>query len=141
LELLTTRAVALAQEYGASVLLNGDESVARRLHAHGVHLTSERLMGLAKRPELPLVGASCHDEWQLARAAQLGLDFVVLGPVCETATHPGSTMLGWQRFSQLTADYPLPVFAIGGLRKNDLEIAWRAGAHGIAAIRATWKPQ
>jgi len=62
----------------------------------------------------------------------------VLGPVQETATHPGAALLGWDRFRALLADYPLPVFAIGGLSSADMESAWRAGAHGIAAIRSAW---
>jgi 8-oxo-dGTP diphosphatase len=34
--------------------------------------------------------------------------------------------------------YPLPVFALGGMERADREAAWRAGAHGIAAIRDAW---
>jgi 8-oxo-dGTP diphosphatase len=46
--------------------------------------------------------------------------------------------MGWERFAELARDYPLPVFALGGLQRADLEHAWRAGAHGVAAIRAAW---
>jgi 8-oxo-dGTP diphosphatase len=63
----------------------------------------------------------------------------VLGPVKDTASHPGAATLGWGRFSELVADYPLPVYAVGGLDYSDVELAWAAGAHGIAAIRAAWR--
>ena len=138
LESLARRARAVARGYGAKVLVNGEPGLARRTDADGVHLSALRLMETASRPDLALVGASCHDERELEHAARIGADFVVLGPVKETASHPGAKVLGWERFAGLTRDYPLPVYAIGGLGMRDLESAWSAGAHGIAAIRAAW---
>jgi len=38
------------------------------------------------------------------------------------------------------AQRPMPIYAIGGLGEPDLAAARRAGAHGIAAIRAAWAP-
>jgi 8-oxo-dGTP diphosphatase len=32
----------------------------------------------------------------------------------------------------------IPVYAIGGLTRADMEDAWRAGAHGVAMIRGAW---
>jgi 8-oxo-dGTP diphosphatase len=135
---LTKITLELARRYGARVLVNGDEQLARRLGAQGVHFTAADLMQALERPRFEIVGASCHDELELERAAQLGLDFAVLGPVHETPTHPGAATLGWVRFATLLADYPLPVYAVGGLRERDLQDAWAAGAHGIAAIRSCW---
>jgi 8-oxo-dGTP diphosphatase len=63
---------------------------------------------------------------------------VVLGPVRETRSHPNALPIGWPRMKELIADYELPVYAIGGLSRLDLEEARQAGAHGIAAIRACW---
>jgi 8-oxo-dGTP diphosphatase len=136
---LATKTSVVAHAHGAAVLVNADEALARRAGVAGVHLTASRLMSIGARPDFEMVGASCHDERELARAAKLGLDFVVLGPVAQTASHPGSPALGWQRFRELIPNYPLPVYAIGGLTAEDLEEAWAAGAHGIAAIRGAWE--
>jgi 8-oxo-dGTP diphosphatase len=135
---LAARAVALARKHGASLLINADEALAKSVGADGVHLTSAQLVTLRSRPDARLVGASCHNERELARAADLALDFVVLGPVSETTTHPGMATLGWDRFRELASNYPLPVYAIGGLRPEHMPQAWDAGAHGIAAIRGAW---
>ena len=129
---------ALAHRYGAKVIVNGDAALAGRVGADGVHLTAAQLGTIESRPAFDLVGASCHDAEELERAARLGCDFAVLGAVNETASHPGATALGWARFRELVRNYPLPVFAIGGLGQSDFEAAWSAGAHGIAAIRAAW---
>jgi 8-oxo-dGTP diphosphatase len=123
---------------GARVLVNGDVELARRIGADGVHLPAARLMASAQRPAVELCGASCHDRAELDRAAEIGADFVVLGPVHPTPTHAGMPTLGWERFAHLTADYPLPVFALGGMRADDLAAAWSRGAHGIAMLRGAW---
>jgi 8-oxo-dGTP diphosphatase len=128
----------LASAHGAKVLVNADPGLAARAGADGVHLTAARLMDARSRPDCELVGASCHDERELAHAARLGLDFAVLGPLADTASHPGAKTLGWKRFGELVADYPLPVYAVGGLGLGDMHEAWSAGAHGIAAIRGAW---
>jgi 8-oxo-dGTP diphosphatase len=58
--------------------------------------------------------------------------------VLPTASHPGRPGLGWKAFSEMVAELPLPVYAVGGLGPADLEDAWDAGAQGIAAIRGLW---
>lgn len=138
LAVLAAQAVKLAHRYGARVLVNDDVELALQTGADGVHLTAGRLMRITSRPALPWVGASCHDTRELAHAEAAGADFVVLGPVSPTPGHPGARTLGWDNFSQLVADYPLPVYALGGMRPADLRAAWQAGAHGIGMMRGAW---
>jgi 8-oxo-dGTP diphosphatase len=131
-------AVASAHRHGARVLINQDAQLARELGADGVHLPAAALAQLDARPDLPLVGASCHTRAELARAAALGIDFAVLGPVMATPTHPDQASLGWTAFSGIVTLLPMPVLALGGLARSDLESARSAGAHGISAIRGAW---
>jgi 8-oxo-dGTP diphosphatase len=135
---LAARVIGLAHAHGARVLVNGSPQLARELGADGVHLTSAQLKEIRQRPDLGLVGASCHDADELARAQELGADFAVLGPVAPTPTHPGAAGLGWARLAALLKDCPLPVYALGGLKPADLETAWRHGAHGISMMRGAW---
>jgi len=130
--------IALARPRGARVLINSDIELARRLAADGVHLAAAQLARLQRRPDLPWCAASCHNAVELARAAQLGIDFAVLGPVQATPTHPDSTPLGWEGFAAAAHGSSLPVFALGGMRTHELETAWRHGAHGIAMLRGSW---
>ena len=135
---LAVRVIGLAHAHGARVLVNGSPQLARELGADGVHLTSALLKETRLRPDLGLVGASCHDADELARAQALGADLAVLGPVAPTPSHPGAAGLGWTRFAALLTDCPLPVYALGGLKPADLETAWRHGAHGISMMRGAW---
>ena len=139
LQHLLSRVIARAEPLGSRVIVNS--GCGRFPQATGVHLTAKDLMAASSRPEGALVGASCHDERELAHATDLGLDYVVLGAVKPTASHPGGTVLGWERAAALIASYPLPVYLIGGLRREDLARAREAGAHGIALRSAAFDDQ
>jgi 8-oxo-dGTP diphosphatase len=131
-------AAALCRNHGARVLVNGDAQLAWAVGADGIHLSGAQLKTLRGRPGFPLVAASCHDGADLKRAADAGLDFAVLGSVKATPSHPGRPALGWPAVAKLLENCPLPVYAIGGLGRDDLESARLVGAQGIAAIRAAW---
>lgn len=138
LKVFAQQVVALADLYCARVLVNADFELMQSVGASGVHLTSQQLFALNQRPENLLCAASCHNAQELAKAAQLGLDFVVLSPVLPTKSHVEATPLGWQNFQQLIADYPLPVYALGGMQTQLLTTAWQHGAHGVAMQRGVW---
>ncbi len=129
----------LCRREGARLLLNRDPARARGLAGDGLHLTGQHLAGLKERPPAwPLVGASCHGAADLARAADLGLDYALLSPLRPKSPNPGAPHLGWERFAVLVADARLPVYALGGLGIGDLDQAIERGAQGIAAIRGLW---
>jgi 8-oxo-dGTP diphosphatase len=129
-ELFTRQVVGRAHRFGCKVLVKEPFP-----QADGIHYTAAQLMDLAARPEGSLAAASCHTREELERAMHLELDFAVLGPVKEKR---GSAPLGWERFGQIAQHASIPVYAIGGLTRADLEDAWRHGAHGVAMIRGAW---
>ena len=136
---LATRLDASCRASGAQLLVNGDVALATRLGC-GLHLTAAQLREAVQRPLPPgtPVSAACHEGEDLRRAEDLGLDFVLLGPVAPTPTHPQATTLGWTGFAALRESVSLPIYALGGLTPGDLAIARRHGAQGIAAIRGLW---
>jgi 8-oxo-dGTP diphosphatase len=133
---LLSRALARSEPFGSRVVVNSDSGVFPQ--ADGVHLTSAALMQATLRPDVSLVGASCHDEAQLAQARALNVDYAVVGPVKPTPSHPEAAGIGWERFAQLARDQPMPVYAIGGLTRADLPEARRHGAHGVALLSAAF---
>ncbi|QJQ97190.1 MULTISPECIES: Nudix family hydrolase [Halomonadaceae] len=135
------RALALCREYGARLLLNGEPELLESVDADGIHLTSERLMGLERRPiaDGKWLSASTHDRVQLDQARRIGCDFVTLSPLRTTPTHPDAEPLGWHDFQQLVETAAMPVFALGGMTRFDANHARAVGAQGIASIRDFWK--
>lgn len=122
----------------SQVLINRDIALAQALGV-GVHLGSEQVMQLRERPDVSgPVAASCHSAEQLIAAQHLGCNWAVLGPVRPTASHPGGTVLGWEGFAALRAQCALPIYALGGMGRQDLDTARDHGAQGIAAIAGLW---
>lgn len=135
LYLFAHKVVELAHCYGVKVLINGDIELSKEIGVEGVHFSSAQLMAATTRPEANLCGASCHNVEELFQAERIGIDFVVLGPVLPTLSHPRATPMGWRKFAQIIRDFPLPVYALGGMKLEDLTTSWEHGAHGIAMIR------
>jgi 8-oxo-dGTP diphosphatase len=131
----------LCHRHGARLLLNADPAWVMACGADGVHLNRRRLLALKQRP-LSLdhwVAASCHDAAELAQAQRIEADFAVLSPVARTESHPDAVPLGWERFQELCAAVPLPVYALGGMQAADLPRAHKAGAQGLAMMRGVWE--
>lgn len=123
---------------GARVLVNSTHPPEWCESADGLHLRSSDALALITRPTMPagkLLGVSSHSAEEIAQAVKLKADFVVLGPVLQTASHPDHPGLGWPRFAQLNAQAGLPVYALGGQSAQTLATAQSFGAHGIAGIR------
>lgn len=129
-------ALPLCQKNEAILLINSGVKNAFEMPKNGVHLTSFDLLNMKKRPEnLTWLSASCHNLKELRHAEKIGVDFVVMSPILKTASHPETEPLGWNVFSEFVLESNLPVYALGGLQKSDLETAQNFGAQGIAGIR------
>jgi 8-oxo-dGTP diphosphatase len=137
-EAFAARLLPLATRFGARVLLNGSVEDARRGGFAGVHWPAATLAAATSRPHDLLVAASCHSPNELARAAALDIDFAFVGPVHPTPTHPGAPTLDWNGFATCIEATRVPVYAIGGLTRDDLATAIDRGAHGIALRRGAW---
>lgn len=79
--------------------------------------------------------AACHDQASVARAQSLGFDAVLLSPVLNTTTHLDADALGWAQFKQIAETCDIPVFALGGLKPENLAQAQAHAAYGVAGIR------
>ncbi|MDH5436232.1 MAG: Nudix family hydrolase [Gammaproteobacteria bacterium] len=137
---LASAAVSLCKQFNAALIINADPALVDVVGASGVHLNTDRMMALTKRP-LPdekWVGGSCHNEAELLHACKLGLDFVVLSPVLATPSHPGEPFLGWEKFRELTEKATIPVFALGGMHPENVSTAFEYGAQGVSVLSPIW---
>jgi thiamine-phosphate diphosphorylase len=89
------------------------------------------------------LGYSAHDAAEARSAGQAGADFVLLGTVWASSSHPGRPGAGIGLIDETVADLasrpdaPL-VIAIGGVTPERAAEAVAAGAHGVAAIGGVW---
>jgi len=102
-------------------------------------------MHLAVRDAVPtprpaLLGRSCHDAGELRRAAAELCDYVTLSPVFASPSKPGyGPALGLATLDALvTAGVPA-VYALGGVRPEDVAGCLDAGARGVAVMGAVMR--
>jgi len=130
----------LCRHSAAKLLINSSVEFAKQLGVAGVHLNSERLMQLKERPkgEEFLVAASCHNQYELQHAIRTGVDFCVLSQIRGSKGESRNNILGWDKFAGMTAEVPVPVYALGGIQLDELVTARNNSAQGIALISDVW---
>ncbi len=130
----------LTARHGARLLVNDRLDVALAVGADGVHLPGAGLPPEAARRILGpagLVAVSTHRLDEARAAARGGADFVVFGPVYETPSkRPYGPPQGLEALAEVARGVPIPVFAIGGISADRVAEVRRAGAEGVAVIRA-----
>ena len=134
---LAKQALQKCQEHGCTLFLNTSVHTALELNAKHVHLSSKALLQSDLCiPNDMSVAVSCHSRLELERAQALGGLFSLLSPVNKTSSHLEAEPMGWNKFGDLIASLPMPVYALGGLAPYDLEMAQSKGATGVSGIRA-----
>lgn len=138
---LAAAATALCEAAGSALIVHGSPEVfSTTPGASGLHLPWREAARLTARP-VPAdvwLGVSCHGKEEIDQAVAIGADYITLGPVRPTNSHPGAPTLGWPAFAELVSEARLPVFALGGLSPEDLQQARSQGGQGIAGIGFWW---
>lgn len=134
------------------LLIHSRPDVAIVAGAHGVHLTASSneltpaqvrnlfaaaVFTAAKCP-LPIVTISCHTLPEVMRACNHQVDAILFAPVFEKPL-PGQPPLPGQGLDRLReaclAAAPIPVYALGGVTRENSSSCLHAGAAGVAGIR------
>ena len=121
------------------LFLNDRLDIALALNAVGVQLGAGSLpVSAARRVRAAWwIGKSVHTLAEADAAKAEGADYLVVGPVYATASHPDRAPLGLETLGRICA-LGLPVIAIGGIDPGRAREVKAAGAFGAAAIRALW---
>ncbi len=125
---------------GVTLLVNDRLDVALAVKV-GVHLGSRsvpptearRLLGANR-----ILGVSVHNPSEAVEAAESGADYLFLGPLFETPSHPGVVARRAEFMEGVASRVDLPVVGIGGVTPERAAKVLACGAHGVAAIRGIW---
>jgi len=123
----------------ALLVVNDRADVALALGADGVHLGGGSLpVGEVRRILGPgrLIGVSVHSVAEALDAERDGADYLVLGTIFETRSHPGLEPAGLGLVSRVARSVGIPVIAIGGIHAGNAASVMEAGARGVAVITA-----
>jgi thiamine-phosphate pyrophosphorylase len=128
--------VRLAKRHGVPVIVNDDVELALEVSADGAHLGREDGDLRAARARLAgkILGVSCYDRLELARAAvATGADYVAFGSVFSSPTKPGTVRAPHSLFTK-ARNLGVPLAAIGGITLENAPQLVSAGADLLAVI-------
>lgn len=134
----------LRRAFNGVLIVNGDLEAALACDADGVHLPSDapwRDVGVRVRRRGLLLGVSTHSLTELEVASEAGAHYALFGPVFDSPEKRRfGPAQGLERLRQAVS-VGLPVLAVGGVEAGNAAAIARAGAHGVAAIRAFVDPR
>jgi len=108
----------------------------------GIHFTSKNLNQIKnnnrniKKRKLTY-SASCHNLNDVMIANKYNFDFIILSPVIFSKY--GKHILGWEDFKVIADGSNMPVFALGGIKINDLGLCKKFNGFGVSGISDFWR--
>jgi thiamine-phosphate pyrophosphorylase len=127
---------SLCARHGVPFVVNDDVEAALMLGADGVHLGRDDEGAETAREHGLLLGLSASTLAE-AQAADGVADYIGVGPVWATPSKPDADpAIGLAGLREICAVVTTPVVAIGGIDASNAGDCMRAGAVGVAVIRA-----
>lgn len=137
---LAEKVAKLCQAYNAALFINDRIDVALAVDAAGVQLSQTSLPIVTTRALLgpqKIIGASTHSLQEAREAEQNGADFVLFGPVYFTTLKAAyGAPQGLPALKTIVDNISLPVYAIGGIKPENIESTNKLGVRGVALISA-----
>ncbi len=147
-DLRTEQAAALlkiCRKHHIPLVINDYLDLCLHLDADGVHLGESDGNLSSARQQLgaeKILGASCHNRYELAQSAALsGADYVAFGACFNSTTKPAAVNAPLELISRVAKELKLPIVAIGGITLDNAVLAIKAGASSIAVIGALFSAE
>jgi len=133
---LEGQAGELVSSAAIPVVISSRCDIALATGAAGVNLPESdiEVAGARRLMRGRLVGRSVHSLENALQAEREGADYVIFGPVWESASHPASRPVGVEALAEVSHALHIPVVAIGGVTFERIAQCHAAGAAGYAAI-------
>ena len=129
-----------ADEYCRFFIVNDRVDVAMASGADGVHLGQKDIPVSVARDmmgEEALIGASVSTLEEALKAVEDGADYLGVGAVFKTSTKPDAKQgIGLDAVFEISRNVKIPVVAIGGINRGNIQDVIRAGADAAAVVSA-----
>jgi len=121
----------------AKLIVNDRADVTLAAGAHGIQLGEDGLPVSAARKTLgagALIGRSVHSESTASQAEKDGADFLIVGTIYVSRSHPGQAPTGTDLMRRISRNCRLPLIGIGGITSENAPQVIEAGGSGVAVI-------
>ena len=131
---LAQKVGALAAQFGVPLIIDDRIDVALAAGVQGVHLgqsdmpikTARKILG-----EDYIIGATAKTVDQALEAYEQGADYLGVGAIYPTTTKVKTVLTSTETLDKICKAVPIPVNAIGGLNKDNIDVLKGIGIKGV----------
>lgn len=129
----------LSRRYNVPLIIDDRIDVAEAIEAEGVHLgQSDMPIGIARKllGDKFIIGATAKTVTQAREAFNQGADYLGVGAIFPTKTKVKTVLTSTTVLSEICRAVPIPVNAIGGLNKSNIDVLHGIPISGICVVSA-----
>lgn len=144
IEQFAHRLAPILETAGVPFIINDHPELVPTIGAQGAHVGQDDRSvadarwraGRALSDEVPptLIGKSTHSLAQAQAAQAEGADYIGFGPLHATPTKPGRPAIGLDDIRRVHETVTIPIFCIGGIKRENLDEALAAGARRVVIV-------
>lgn len=139
---LAEKVHVIARRYSVPLIIDDRADVALAVDAEGVHMGTEDMSIAAARKlmgENKIVGATAKTVSRALEAYGEGADYLGVGAMYPTMTKVKTVLTSKDTLRDICSAVPIPVNAIGGLTKDNIDILQEIPIAGICVVSAIMK--
>lgn len=135
--------MAVCEKHGVQCTLHSFVKAAAELKAKRIHLPLHilREMSGEEKSVFEEIGASCHSTEEAKEAVKLGASYITAGHIFDTDCKKGLAGRGLGFLSQVCESVDVPVYAIGGISRENIRDVISAGASGVCLMSSMMKTE
>ena len=134
----------ITKKYKIPLIIDDRVDVAMAIDAEGVHVgQSDMPVHIARKLMGPdkIIGATTKTVDQAVEAYKQGADYLGVGAIYPTTTKVKTVLTSIETLEEICSTVPIPVNAIGGLQKENIDILKGIPIAGICVVSAIMKAQ
>lgn len=134
----------LTNKYNVPLIIDDRVDVALAVDAEGVHVgRSDMPLFLARKlmGDNKIIGATTKTVEQAKEALEQGADYLGVGAIYPTTTKVKTVLTSPDTLKDICNTVPIPVNAIGGLNKDNIDILKGIPIAGICVVSAIMKAE
>ena len=135
-ELLARDVMKVCRNANVLCILHNFVDTALKLEAKAIHLTFSalRIMNKGDKENFKTIGASCHSAEEARKAESVGCTQIIAGHIFDTLSKKELPPRGLDFFQEVVKNVTIPVYAIGGINKENIQSVLKCGASGACVM-------
>lgn len=130
---------SILKDSNIKLIINSNVEVAEEVNAYGIQLSFKDFCENKGKNLNGIKGVSVHSLSEAIEAEKRGANYIIYGHVFNTDCKKGLKPRGLIEFKEICNKVNIPVYAIGGINKENYKSVLEAGADGVAVMSSLMK--